>query len=151
MRDSTVLSPLVVTAQPGLNRAAAGPAVLALAAVSAASVTALVNPFEHHLSPPCPFHALTGLWCPFCGGTRAVWALAHGDFRLMLHADALFPLIAAAAVWGWLAWLGRVTGWWRLPMPRGRATAVVAVGLLVAFTVVRNLAGFGLLAPPASS
>jgi hypothetical protein len=29
---------------------------------------------------PCSFHAVTGLYCPGCGGTRAVCSLARGDF-----------------------------------------------------------------------
>ena len=109
---------------------------------------ALANPFKHHLTPPCPFHAATGLWCPLCGGTRAVWAAAHGDLRLMLHANALFPAIVVAVAWTWLAWVGRATGWWRLPLPSGRKFKVVIVGVLVAFTVLRNLPGWGSLAPP---
>lgn len=28
----------------------------------------------------CPFHALTGLYCPGCGGTRAFYAFIHGHF-----------------------------------------------------------------------
>ena len=31
------------------------------------------------VSPGCPFHRLTGLSCPGCGGTRAVQALLAGD------------------------------------------------------------------------
>lgn len=31
---------------------------------------------------PCMFHTLTGLYCPGCGGTRAVRALLKGDLRM---------------------------------------------------------------------
>ncbi len=31
---------------------------------------------------PCMFHSLTGLYCPGCGGTRAVRALLRGDLRM---------------------------------------------------------------------
>ena len=109
---------------------------------------ALADPFRYHLTPPCPFHALTGLWCPFCGGTRALWAGAHGDFRLMLHSNALLPVIVLGVLWGWLAWFGRATGWWQLPDPRGKVLDVTIVVVLVAFAILRNLPGFGALAPP---
>jgi hypothetical protein len=126
-----------------------GPIFAAVGIGAATAVMALANPFKHHLTPTCPFHALTGMWCPFCGATRAVWAFTHGDFRLMLHANALLPAIAVLAGWTWLAWVGRATGWWRLPAPKGKTFNMVAVTVLVAFTVVRNLPGFGALAPPA--
>jgi hypothetical protein len=67
----------------------------------------------------------------------------------MLHANALMPAIALLAAWTWLAWVGRATGWWRLPVPKGKTFNVVALTVLVAFTVVRNLPGLGVLAPPA--
>lgn len=31
---------------------------------------------------PCLFHTLTGLYCPGCGGTRAVRSLLRGDLRM---------------------------------------------------------------------
>jgi hypothetical protein len=40
--------------------------------------------------PRCVFHALTGLDCPGCGGTRAVHQLLHGHFA---DAFALNPLL----------------------------------------------------------
>jgi len=126
-----------------------GPVAAAAGAAFAAGVVALADPFKHHLSPPCLFHALTGLWCPFCGGTRAAWAFMHGDWRLMMHANALFPTMVAVAAWTWLAWLGRATGWWQLRAPQGRAVTIWVLAVLVCFTLVRNLPGMGALAPPA--
>jgi hypothetical protein len=116
----------------------------------AVTTVALANPFKHHLAPACPLHALTGLYCPFCGGTRATWAAAHLHFGLMLHEDALYPAIIVAALWGWLAWLGRATGRWHLPALRGRAFDVTAAVVLVTFMVLRNVPGLG-LAPPAAA
>jgi hypothetical protein len=66
----------------------------------------------------------------------------------MLHANALLPVIVLAAGWGWLTWLGRATGWWALPVPRGRVPIAAAIAVLVAFAVLRNLPTFASLAPP---
>jgi len=129
-------------------RACVAPAAIASAAAGLATVAALVDPFKHHLTPTCPFRALTGLWCPFCGGTRAVWAAAHGDFRLMIHANALMPAVGLLLAWKWLSWLGQSTGWWRLPVPGGRGFGVAVAVVLIGFAVLRNLPGFGALAPP---
>jgi hypothetical protein len=115
---------------------------------AAVTVVAVANPFKHHLAPACPLFALTGLYCPFCGGTRATWAAAHMHFGLMLHEDALYPAIVLAAVWGWLSWVGRATGRWRLPALRGSAFDVTVAAVLVTFMVVRNLPGLGMLVPP---
>jgi hypothetical protein len=127
----------------------ARPFAAAGAVGAAVTVVAVANPFKHHLWPACPLHALTGLYCPFCGGTRATWAAAHLHFGLMLHENALFPAIVLAAAWGWLSWLGRATGRWRLPALRGRGFDVTVAVVLLTFMVVRNLPGLGALAPPA--
>ncbi len=42
------------------------------------------------LIPGCPFHALTGLYCPGCGSTRSIHALLTGNWRASL---AFHPLV----------------------------------------------------------
>ncbi|MBO4291774.1 MAG: DUF2752 domain-containing protein [Lachnospiraceae bacterium] len=44
---------------------------------------------------PCAFEAMFGLYCPGCGGTRAVNALLHGKILLSLW---YHPLVLYAAV-----------------------------------------------------
>jgi hypothetical protein len=60
----------------------------------------------------CPFHALTGLDCPFCGLTRALFALAKGHVHEALRFHALVPLAASmmVALWWRGPWVGR---FWR--------------------------------------
>lgn len=45
---------------------------------------------------PCPIWALTGLYCPGCGGQRAVRALLHGDLLSSLY---YHPVILPAALY----------------------------------------------------
>lgn len=51
---------------------------VALAAASALGVLLAFNPAGSVVFPPCPFHALTGLYCPGCGTLRALHHLLHG-------------------------------------------------------------------------
>lgn len=61
-------------------------------------------------TPPCPFHALTGLPCPTCGATRAAEHFLHGHFVasfffnplafLAFCAFVLFDLYALAVLLG---------------------------------------------------
>lgn len=46
---------------------------------------------------PCLFHLMTGLYCPGCGGTRAVKYLLQGDWKnsLIYHPFVLYSVIAA--------------------------------------------------------
>jgi hypothetical protein len=43
----------------------------------------------------CGFHWLTGRPCPLCGLTRALFALAQGQWTAALHFNALSPLAFA--------------------------------------------------------
>lgn len=44
---------------------------------------------------PCLFHLLTGYYCPGCGGTRSVAALAQGKLFLSVYYHPLVPYGAA--------------------------------------------------------
>ena len=79
-----------------------------------------------HLALPCPFHTVTGLWCPGCGVTRMCLALLRLDISAAWQANAvllvLLPLLGLllayrglvyvrrgnvpAARWETLAWSG---------------------------------------------
>jgi hypothetical protein len=49
------------------------------------------------IGPACPFRALTGLPCPFCGATRAFVLAMRGDGSFV-HYNAAWVLLAALAV-----------------------------------------------------
>jgi Protein of unknown function (DUF2752) len=55
----------------------------------------------------CPFHWLTGLDCPLCGLTRALFALAKGRWVESARFHALAPL--AVAMLAALLWRTRWT------------------------------------------
>jgi len=55
----------------------------------------------------CGFHWLTGLPCPLCGLTRAMFALAKGHWNEAIHFNALSPL--GFAMLFSLFWKGPVT------------------------------------------
>lgn len=95
--------------------------------------------------PKCAIRAATGLYCPGCGGTRAVLALLDHDpgaaFRynplLVVGGGALIVLFAA--------------GWWRRRefwQARGLWLLGAALAAMLVFGVLRNLPGWEWLAPP---
>ncbi len=53
----------------------------------------------HKLLLPCAVQTLLGIYCPGCGGTRAVSALLHGDFLTSFLCHPLVPYTAAAGGW----------------------------------------------------
>lgn len=48
--------------------------------------------------PQCLFHQVTGLPCPFCGGTRSFAAMAHGNVAAAAHVFPIGPLMFAMVV-----------------------------------------------------
>ena len=55
--------------------------VLGATAIGVGAMVFFFNPSTHGFYPVCLFHSLTGLNCPGCGMTRALYALLHGNFR----------------------------------------------------------------------
>jgi hypothetical protein len=123
-----------------IARAEAAPYRLAAAAALAGAIDVVGDPSRTHV-PLCPLHALTGLWCPLCGGLRALHALSRGHIQSALHDNAMLVLALPVMVALWARWAARTrTGGARArrPWPRGATLAVITA--LAAFTVLRNLA-----------
>ena len=137
MSDLTADSATVVRA-----RLTAAPIRAAGGLALAATYVAVVDPAERSVMPPCPFHALTGWWCPGCGMTRATHHLLHGDVVGALRFNALLPFVLTLIALAWFDWCARTIG--KRPVLTGRlpSWAVTAgIAVAVAFAVVRNLPG----------
>lgn len=113
---------------------------LVTSALPAGLVVAKLDPRTTPIFPPCPFHAVTGLWCPGCGVTRALHDLAQGDVASAFGMNPLAVLLLPVAVVALVqlasfAWTGR----WPASRPAGRWTGWAVLGTVIAFTVLRNL------------
>lgn len=125
-------------------------AVTPLVVLGAAAAVVVAFDPVHHDVPLCPLHAVTGIWCPFCGGLRAVWLLAHLQVGAAASSNLVLFAAAPYVAWRWwrvvtqhppaaLRWRGRV-------VPQA-AISVAVIVLLVAYTVLRNLPAGAFLAP----
>lgn len=100
----------------------------------------LVDPNRHHYFGDCSLRALTGIWCPACGATRASYAIVHGNVVTAFHDNALWLILAPICVYAWLAWALAAYGHPILPPIRvTRARAIGFIVVLAVFFVVRNL------------
>lgn len=54
----------------------------------------LIDPAATPWLPSCPFHLLTGLYCPGCGSMRALHYLVHGDLGAAWRMNSLFVVLA---------------------------------------------------------
>ncbi|WP_435601011.1 DUF2752 domain-containing protein [Streptomyces sp. C10-9-1] len=130
-----------------LARRLAAPLATLAAVAGAFAYVGAVDPNEPGHYPVCPLLALTGIYCPGCGGLRSAHAFVHGDLPAALgsNAAAVAGYLAFAVVW--VVWLVRAA--------RGRRTGIVLApawwwlvgSLLAVFSVVRNLPFGTLLAP----
>ena len=122
------------------SRTGSAPLVLAGAVIAGFAMLRIRDP---HVAGyiACPFHAVTGLWCPLCGGLRAAADLTHGDVLASLSSNVLVAPAVVVAVLAWFAWVaGR-------PVRPGRGAAwAIALGAL-AFAIARNTDWGAWLAP----
>ena len=134
------VEPVALRPRPERLRA---PVRSALGVAAATVALHLRDPHVSHSWGVCPLYALTGIYCPGCGGLRAVNDLTNGHIGQAASSNLLLVLAIPVALvcfsrWTYGAWTGReVRPVPVLPRP-------VVVGLLVitaAFTVARNLPG----------
>jgi hypothetical protein len=68
-----------------------------------AVVLHVADPSEATSFPGCPFHAITGLYCPGCGTLRCLHALLHTDLRSALDYNLLTVLFVPMLLVAWLS------------------------------------------------
>ena len=109
-------------------------------ALGALTYVGLVDPHQPgSLFPPCPFHLLTGWYCPGCGGLRMTHDLLHGDIPAAA-VDNVFLLVGLPLLAAWCLWCR-----WRAETAFTPAVLAVIAVAITAWTVVRNLPGFPLI------
>ena len=119
------------------------PSLVAGAFAGLAGLSAYVyfrNPLETTVFPPCPFHTITGGYCPGCGATRASFLIMKGDISEALHYNALWVIALPFVLWYLVTWAARNFFGYDLPRIRSRPrTGLIILGVLLAFVVLRNL------------
>jgi hypothetical protein len=118
--------------------------VLTIGGLTAATVALhLRDPHVSHSWGVCPLYALTGIYCPGCGGLRGVNDLTDGHLGAAASSNLLLVVAIPFAVlvlvrWTWVTWQGH--GATVVPaLPRAVKLGLGAV--LLAFWVARNLPG----------
>ncbi|MGK5521760.1 DUF2752 domain-containing protein [Micromonospora sp. URMC 107] len=91
-------------------------------------------------APTCLLKLTTGLDCPGCGGTRALWYVLHADLPAAARHHFLFVFALPFLAYLFVAWAGRQAFGWRLPELRISSRAIgVFLAAWLAFSVLRNL------------
>jgi hypothetical protein len=121
-------------------------ALTVAAGIAATAVVALLDPHESGHYPGCPLLWATGLYCPFCGGLRAVHDLTHLDLAAALARNPVVVLGLPVVLVVWVLWARQAFTGRRASFAGQRTWTVVLVGLLV-FAVLRNLPGWAWLSP----
>jgi len=134
--------------KPSGWRALGVPTLVAGVSVAAVALVHFHDPHAQGSYGICPFYALTGWWCPGCGGLRAMHNLTEGRILDSVHSNIfLLPLILGFTLW-WGDWVVRR---WRgrpaRPFAMSRTTLAIVLTLLAVFTVLRNTPWGAWLAP----
>ena len=125
------------------------PVLVAVALLAASVALHLRDPHRPGSWGFCPWLALTGTYCPGCGGLRAVNDLTHGDVVAAASSNLLFVgSLPVLALWWWRR---IVDGWRGVRRQVDEHTALLVgygvIGATLVFWVVRNLPFAGWLTP----
>ncbi|GEL97510.1 DUF2752 domain-containing protein [Cellulomonas terrae] len=122
----------------GRRASLTAPLVTGGVVVLATALLAVRDPHVTGSYGGCPLFALTGLWCPACGGLRATHDLATGDLAGAWAMNPLWVLAVPLVIVLWGRWVARAAQGRRArPAPTWLAWVLLAV--VVGFGVLRNV------------
>lgn len=138
---SLATEPLVL--RPSRPERMRAPVLTAVGLGIAGAALRLRDPHVSHSWGVCPLYALTGVYCPGCGGLRGVNDLTHGHLGAAASSNLLLVLAVPFAAyffarWTWVTWQGD-SGSVVPPLPR--AVRIGLGGLVLVFWVARNVPG----------
>jgi hypothetical protein len=134
---------------PSLNQRSKSLALLAVVCIVAAGLYFL-SPYDSGVYAPCPFNALTDLYCPGCGTLRGLHELLHGRIGSAMGLNPLMVLSLPFIAYSFIKYIAagmRERPERKIFIPSGFIWALL--GIVVLFWILRNLPyyPFTLLAP----
>jgi len=124
--------------------------VLLLLILGVAVVFFVLDPGKTQLFPQCPFHAITGAYCPGCGSQRALHSLLHFNIAGVVSFNFLFLPAALLVLYHYVySGLNQIFGW-KLPnLLYKKQTPWIILTVVLVFWILRNLPWypFSVLAP----
>ncbi len=120
---------------PGLGTALVTGGAMAVGAL----VVHLYDPNQPGSYGLCPLRLTTGLLCPFCGATRALHAMTHGEWGQAMGLNPLVTLLAPLTVLAWGLWVARAAGGRHTDFLDRVGPVWVLIIAIVTFGVLRNL------------
>ena len=99
---------------------------------------------KYGFSIACPFHALTGLYCPGCGVTRMIFSIMKLDFYGAFRYNPLLFMLSILYI---IFVIERVIRKKDYKIPN--KVAIVLLVVLILYAIARNIPAFYYLAPTA--
>ncbi|MBT6881503.1 MAG: DUF2752 domain-containing protein [Flavobacterium sp.] len=100
------------------------------------------NPTVSNFFPKCPFHTITGLYCPGCGSQRAIHDLMHLNIFEAINHNALMFFAFTFGIGLYL--YSKKKFYDLIYHPK---SPLIIFGIIFLFGVLRNLDKFHFLAP----
>jgi len=100
------------------------------------------NPTVSNFFPKCPFHTITGLYCPGCGSQRAIHDLMHLNIFEAINHNALMFFAFTFGIGLYL--YSKKKFYYLIYHPK---SPLIIFGIIFLFGVLRNLDKFHFLAP----
>ena len=102
------------------------------------------NPTVSNFFPKCPFHTITGLYCPGCGSQRAIHDLMHLNIFEAINHNALMFFMFTFGIGLYLYLYCKKKFSDLIYHPK---SPLIIFGIIFLFGVLRNLDKFHFLAP----